>query len=186
MGLILVHFFVDKLAFLAIRQLREQAQLQGYGLPGHYVFPACENGDMDPLRPQKSWRTAWRTATRTIECPKCGQRQHPAASCSNPECKADIHDLKNPLAGLRFHDLRHTCFTKLAEGQASKQTIMAIAGHVSRKMLEHYSHIRMEAKRAALDAIAQAPKAVVFEAGSHQIPYQATESKNREAANLQN
>jgi len=32
---------------------------------------------------------------------------------------------------------------------------MAIAGHVSRKMLEHYSHIRMEAKRSALDAIAQ-------------------------------
>jgi hypothetical protein len=32
---------------------------------------------------------------------------------------------------------------------------MAIAGHVSGEMLEHYSHIRMEAKRdavAALDA----------------------------------
>lgn len=32
---------------------------------------------------------------------------------------------------------------------------MSIAGHLSRKMLEHYSHIRMEAKRAALDAIAK-------------------------------
>jgi len=31
---------------------------------------------------------------------------------------------------------------------------MAIAGHVSREMLEHYSHIRMDAKRVALDAIA--------------------------------
>jgi hypothetical protein len=30
---------------------------------------------------------------------------------------------------------------------------MAIVGHVSRKMLEHYSHIRMAAKRAAVDAI---------------------------------
>ena len=30
---------------------------------------------------------------------------------------------------------------------------MAIAGHVSRTMLEHYSHIRMAAKRAALEAI---------------------------------
>jgi hypothetical protein len=30
---------------------------------------------------------------------------------------------------------------------------MAIAGHVSRKMLEDYSHIRMEAKRRALDAL---------------------------------
>jgi hypothetical protein len=30
---------------------------------------------------------------------------------------------------------------------------MSIASHLSRKMLEHYSHIRMAAKRAALDAI---------------------------------
>ena len=53
----------------------------------------------------------------------------------------------------RFHDLRHTCITKLAEGQASEQTLMSIAGHLSRKMLEHYSHIRMAAKRVALDAV---------------------------------
>jgi hypothetical protein len=32
---------------------------------------------------------------------------------------------------------------------------MSIAGHLSRKMLDHYSHIRMAAKRAALDAIAK-------------------------------
>ena len=31
---------------------------------------------------------------------------------------------------------------------------MSIAGHLSRGMVEHYSHIRMEAKRAALEAIA--------------------------------
>lgn len=30
---------------------------------------------------------------------------------------------------------------------------MAIAGHVSREMLEHYSHIRMKAKREAVTAI---------------------------------
>jgi len=30
---------------------------------------------------------------------------------------------------------------------------MAIAGYVSRAMLEHYSHIRMAAKRTALDSI---------------------------------
>lgn len=47
-------------------------------------------------------------------------------------------------------DLRHTCITKLSGGQASEQTLMSIAGHLSRKMPEHYSHIRMAAKRAAL------------------------------------
>jgi hypothetical protein len=30
---------------------------------------------------------------------------------------------------------------------------MALAGHVSRKMMERYSHIRMEAKRKAVDTM---------------------------------
>jgi hypothetical protein len=41
----------------------------------------------------------------------------------------------------------------IAESKASDQTIMAIAGHVSQKMLAHYSHVRLEAKRTALDAL---------------------------------
>src|ERR1700745_2888922 len=32
-------------------------------------------------------------------------------------------------------------------------TIMAIAGHVSRQMLEHYSHVRLDLKRKALDGL---------------------------------
>ena len=137
----------------------------------HYVFPWCEGGytrkkspksgelaplmssHVDPTKPTKGWRTAWRTATRAVECPKCGLIQRPSKSCKNEKCKADIREVKSSLAGLRFHDLRHTAITKLAESQASDQTIMAIAGHVSRQMLEHYSHIRMAAKRAALDSI---------------------------------
>jgi integrase len=80
---------------------------------------------IDPSRPIKSWRSAWRAA------------------------------LKRAKLQIRFHDLRHACITKLAESQASEQTLMAIAGHVSRSMIEHYSHIRMEAKRAATDAIVE-------------------------------
>jgi hypothetical protein len=30
---------------------------------------------------------------------------------------------------------------------------MAIAGHISPKMLDHYSHIRIDAKRKALEAL---------------------------------
>jgi len=92
-----------------------------------YVFPACEAAGIerehpdreriDPSRPIKSWRSAWRAA------------------------------LKRAGVQARFHDLRHTCITKLAESQASEQTLMAIAGHVSRKMIGNYSHILMEAKR---------------------------------------
>jgi integrase len=54
----------------------------------------------------------------------------------------------------RWHDNRHTFVTGLAEsGEASDQTIMDIAGHVSKRMLKHYSHIRMEAKRRAVAAL---------------------------------
>ena len=55
----------------------------------------------------------------------------------------------------RFHDNRHTLVTEFAESGASDQTIMDIAGHVSKQMLKHYSHIRMEAKRTALESIVQ-------------------------------
>lgn len=108
----------------------------------YYVFPWCENRRIDPSRPTKGWRTAWRNALK-----RAGFR-------------------------CRFHDLRHTAISKLAEGQASDMTIMAIAGHVSKKMLEHYSHIRMVAKRAAVDALVQVPERPVFEGSVHQNVHQ--------------
>ena len=37
---------------------------------------------------------------------------------------------------------------------AGDEVIMSIAGHFSRAMLSRYSHVRMEAKRRALDEIA--------------------------------
>jgi hypothetical protein len=40
--------------------------------------------------------------------------------------------------------MRHTFVSRLAESQASDATIMALAGHLSRKMMERYSHTRME------------------------------------------
>jgi integrase len=55
---------------------------------------------------------------------------------------------------LRFHDLRHQAITELAENGAPDATMMALAGHMSREMLERYSHVRMAAKREALDRLA--------------------------------
>ena len=56
---------------------------------------------------------------------------------------------------------------------------MAIAGHVSQKMLEHYSHIRMEAKRAALDAIAKPFQPAMFTGGVHQNVHQPENLQNK-------
>src|SRR5204862_5899214 len=101
----------------------------------HYLFPAsrCKHtkegyetgsGYYDPTKPMVSWRSGWRTLTKNAG-----------------------------LKGLRFHDLRHHSITKLAEAGVPEQTLMSIAGHVSKSMLEHYSHIRLAAKRAAVDAL---------------------------------
>ena len=140
-------------AYAAVLELRDRAKSFAGTEPNHYLFPSCEHGHIDPTKPQKSWRSAWRQLTRAIDCSVCGRIQAPRKICRNKECKADIHELKSPTAGLRFHDLRHHAITELAESQASDQTIMAIAGHVSPKMLQHYSHVRLQAKRAALDAL---------------------------------
>src|SRR5215472_9081185 len=122
--------------------------------PDWFVFPHAEGlRKPDPTKPMSGWRTAWRNLTRAIHCPACGQLQKPGEKCRNKECGADISKVKSPTHGLRFHDLRHHAITELAESQASDQTIMSIAGHVSPKMLAHYSHVRMEAKRKALDAL---------------------------------
>jgi integrase len=157
--------------------------------PGHYVFPACEAAGIerehpdkdriDPSRPVKSWRSAWRAAL---------QRAGEILKRDADEKKADgktgdkANDKKAPPLACRFHDLRHTCITKLAESQASEQTIMAIAGHLSRTMLEHYSHIRMAAKRAAVDAIASKEAAILPVV--HRNVYRLPESDIGETANL--
>ena len=83
--------------------------------PDHFVFPACENRKVDPSVAAKGWRTAWR------------------------------HALKLSGVKCRFHDLRVTCITKMAESQTPDLVIMSVAGHVSRAMLQHYSRIRTDA-----------------------------------------
>lgn len=56
----------------------------------------------------------------------------------------------------RWHDLRHTFVTRLAENpNVSEETIRSLAGHVSRRMLERYSHIRTRAKEEAIRTLEQ-------------------------------
>jgi hypothetical protein len=42
--------------------------------------------------------------------------------------------------------------TELAEMGVADRVLESISGHLSRRMLEHYAHIRIDAKRQALDA----------------------------------
>jgi integrase len=53
----------------------------------------------------------------------------------------------------RWHDHRHTLITELAENGAGEETIREIVGHVSKEVLRDYLHVRMKAKRDALETI---------------------------------
>lgn len=78
----------------------------------------------DPSRPAGEWKKAWSDALRAA-----------ALRC-------------------RWHDCRHSFVTRLVENAAvSEETTRALAGHVSRKMLERYSHIRLAAKQAAIQSL---------------------------------
>jgi len=66
---------------------------------------------------------------------------------------------KDTKVSCRLHDLRHTFATHLAENGVSESTMLALMGHMSRGMLERYSHIRMKAKRDAVAGVVLRPKA---------------------------
>ena len=63
------------------------------------------------------------------------------------------------MASATCHTIIANPGTELAESGAGDEVIMSIAGHVSRAMLSRYSHVRMEAKRRALDEIAARQRA---------------------------
>ena len=170
-------------AWAAILNLRDRAKLLfgGEPPPDWYVFPHAEGKSKpDPTKPMSGWRSAWRSLTRAITCPTCGQLQQPAKACVSDNFKTDLSKIKSPLHGLRFHDLRHHAITELAESQASERAIMSIAGHISPRMLEHYSHIRVDAKRTALEASAERVQRGVMAQKTTQN-YQCNPAHNRKS-----
>jgi integrase len=142
-------------AMAALARLMERARAHRCSEPEHYVFPTCEHLTFDPSRPQKSWRTAWRklVAATARRAGREAARDALDSGCGLRAAIAAWKRAATPFRGLRFHDLRHQAITELAEGGASDATIEAVAGHMSRRMLEHYSHVRMAAKRTALDKL---------------------------------
>ncbi len=100
--------------------------------PALYVFPFGKPQPTDATRPMTTLKTSW------------------------AKVKKD--------AGVtgRWHDNRHTFITNLAEsGEAGDETIRDMAGHVSKQMLKHYSHIGQQAKRRAVDSLVKKQAAVV-------------------------
>jgi integrase len=59
---------------------------------------------------------------------------------------------------LRFHDLRHTAATRMAEAGTDPFTIAAILGHKRIEMTARYAHSTQQTKRIAIAALERASK----------------------------
>src|SRR5207244_11915964 len=77
----------------------KRAKAPGFSAPEHGIWPASQWNRIDPTRPTRKWDTAWRR----------------------------LRDIAG-LPGLRFHGLRHTIITELAELEC---------GEVSEWLKEH-------------------------------------------------
>ena len=126
---------LNETALWALGRLVDRAQILGACEPGHFLFPSFRyrrtkdkvtqaGTGYDPTHPMNTWRTAWRSLKRAAGLPN-----------------------------LRFHDLRHSCITKLAESGVPDHVLMSISGHISAEMIKHYTHIRSKAKEAAVKGI---------------------------------
>jgi integrase len=123
-------------ALAAAAKLYERSQQLGATSPDHYLLPAdlskhVKAGDpfkdrrgFDVTRHQQGWRTAWHNLRK-----------------------------KAGLEGVRFHDLRHTFITRLAENNVPLPVVRSMVGHMSAKVTEHYTHISTNAARAAVELL---------------------------------
>lgn len=84
---------------------------------------------------------------------------------ANPKTGLPITDIKHgfdnacekaEIREFRFHDLRHTAATRMAERGVDPFTIAAILGHTDIKMTASYAHATISAKRAAVVALEKA------------------------------
>lgn len=122
----------------AAGRLLLRANLLGCTKPEHYLMPkhlsriayGTHKGERgyDPWQHQEAWDTAWTSLTE-----ECG------------------------LPGLRFHDLRHTFITHMVELGVPLGVIQTFVGHLSARMVRHYTHITSGAARKAVELLDEQP-----------------------------
>jgi len=118
-------------ALWAVKSLHARALRLGAHADDHYLVPFVDGRQHDPTRHQTQYYKAF---NEILE-------------------QADLN--------FRPYDFRHTAITRMLEAGVPEETVVAMAGHVGRAMLKRYSHIRLEAKRAAVLALGGRPPASV-------------------------
>jgi integrase len=110
--------------------------------PAHFAFPSERYGaggddfeptvfDVDPEAPIGSWKEAWESVKR----------------------KAGVE--------VRFHDLRHTCVTRMLEGGVPLSVVASILGWspaTTARMAKRYGHIGQMAMRQAVAVLEKAAR----------------------------
>jgi integrase len=121
-------------AFEAVKFLLARAESLGSILPQHYLFPFGVG-----LR-----------------------RYDPTRSMTVSGIKRQWTEVRKAagLPWLRPYDLRHTAITRLAEAGTPLSVIMDLAGHVTEKMRQHYTHISDGVKRLAMKQASAGKKPV--------------------------
>ena len=101
--------------------------------PKHYVFPS------ERYKLKKGG---------TSEVYHCNPNKHTAGWKRSFYTARELADVS-----ARWHDMRHTCVSDAAASGAMDQTLIALFGWMSNRMLARYSHVRSQAKIAALAAL---------------------------------
>jgi integrase len=121
-----------------VLKLYERACLLGAKDPEDYLLPAdlsrhTKAGDplnggrgFDVTRHQQSWATSWENLR----------------NMAGPEFK-----------GLRFHDLRHSFITWMAESGTPLPVVQSMVGHMSAVVTRRYTHISNTAAREAVEKL---------------------------------
>jgi len=122
----------------AAERLLLRANILGARSPDHHLMPKqlsrISRGPnkgargYDPNQHQRYWDTAWKSLTK-------------AAGVEN----------------FRFHDLRHTFVTQMVELGVPLGVIQSIVGHISSKMVRHYTHVSSGVARRAVEMLDRAP-----------------------------
>jgi integrase len=118
---------LNEIGIRVCREALSVAEKKGSVLPEHYLFPfrhprGTGPNRYDHMRPATTFKTAWTEMLKAAGIEK-----------------------------LRPYDLRHTAITRLCENpHNAEEVVEAIAGHITHDMKKRYSHVRVEARRAAL------------------------------------